>query len=54
MTFDELWRLNLVETDKVKYPARRDAPTLSPDDPDEAEVNRFLDWLEQTVGETNH
>jgi hypothetical protein len=45
MTFDELWRSDL---------ARRSGsdPAVSPsapEDVDEAEVSRFLEWLEKTL-----
>lgn len=39
MTFDELWRLDLARSRGHIDPA--------PDQPDEAEVNRFLAWLEK-------
>ena len=45
MTFDELWRLDL---------AQRSGPDPAvsgsmPDVVDEAEVTRFLEWLEKTL-----
>jgi hypothetical protein len=56
MTFDELWRMNLADDDALMSsvePAEDielfqdpvlEGPIL--DDPDETEMNRFLDWLE--------
>jgi len=56
MTFDELWRLDLARrhADTNSAPkARVDDPDtlasagVSPDDPDEEEIDRYLRWLEE-------
>ena len=54
MTFDELWRLNLKPRSTFRGIANDlsdvelfDAPVL--DDPDEGEIKRFLDWLENDL-----
>ena len=59
MTFDELWRLDAALkrafTDSVD-PAEGversdDSVSIDPalDDPDEGEINRFLQWLEESL-----
>jgi hypothetical protein len=53
MTFDELWRLDLWRRPGADPTAARreverfDNPAL--DDPDEAEVSRFIEWLEKSL-----
>jgi hypothetical protein len=58
MTFDELWRLDL-----ARRHANRDSESnarvddsdklvsagVSPDDPDEVEIDRYLIWLEEDL-----
>jgi len=56
MTFDELWRLDLArrhaDTNSALKARVDDSDTLasagvSPDDPDEEEIDRYLRWLEE-------
>ena len=52
MTFDELWRLDLERKSGVDSAAKEREVVRSvtaPDAPDEAEVNRFLEWLEKSL-----
>jgi hypothetical protein len=58
MTFDELWRRDLARrsgsdsVDKRRGIERFDNPALAgpaSDTVDEAEMNRFLDWLEKSL-----
>jgi hypothetical protein len=59
MTFDELWRLDLarkraltdsVDKSKEVEPFEDPASSGSPlDHLDEGEVNRFLEWLEESL-----
>ena len=53
MTFDELWRLNLARR-SGSAPSEQRVEVGQHDDAasavaDEAEVNRFLEWLEQSL-----
>jgi hypothetical protein len=52
MTFDELWRLDLERKSGVDSAAKEREVVRSdtaPDAADEAEVNRFLEWLEKSL-----
>jgi len=52
MTFDELWRLDLERKSGIDSAAKEREVVRSdtaPDAPDEAEVNRFLEWLEKSL-----
>ena len=59
MTFDELWRRNLPRKDPVISSIGSEAEASSfrdpafgesaLEDPDETEMNRFLEWLEGTL-----
>jgi hypothetical protein len=47
MTFDELWRSDLARKSGACENAAFAAP--GPDFPDEAEVDRVLEWLERSL-----
>ena len=54
MTFDELWRKNLLRKDPVIPSSDSPAEDLAfgesaLEDLDETEMNRFLEWLEGTL-----
>jgi len=55
MTFDELWRLNAAlkrTVDQAEEVKRSDDPTAIDsvlEDPDREEINRFLEWLEESL-----
>ena len=59
MTFDELWRRNLPRKDPVTSSTEDQAEAsffrdpafgeLAFEDPDETEMDRFLEWLEGTL-----
>ena len=52
MTFDELWRLDLERKSGIDSAAKEREVVRSdtaPDAADEAEVNRFLEWLEKSL-----
>ena len=59
MTLDELWRLDLArqpaptnsgaETEEVAPVGDSASSGFGPDDLDEEEVNRFLEWLEKCL-----
>jgi hypothetical protein len=59
MTFDELWRLDAAlkraftdSVDQAEEVKRSDDPTAIDsvlEDPDREEINRFLEWLEESL-----
>jgi len=59
MTFDELWRANLSEkrivtnsesnVPDIDLPGARMETDAATDQPSEAEVNRFIEWLEKSI-----
>jgi len=59
MTFDELWRLDLARkrafehstdvSDDVHLFATRSPDDSAPDELDEGELGRFLEWLEKSM-----
>ena len=59
MTFDELFRADLAlerafidsteNAEEIKLVDNARSSDLVPDHPDEAEVNRFLEWLEESL-----
>jgi hypothetical protein len=63
MTFDELWRLDLArrraltdsvdKAEEVELFDDRASSVSALDDLDEEEVNRFVEWLEETLLSTD-